>query len=677
MKENKNIDNDNSTLYTEETINPLFSHKIMSQKINKKLDIILSKEIAKRKKIIYELFEEKFGPNFIEKKKGSLNHFELLFGKYFFSQKSNFLLKYFPKLHRKFYHEKKIDLKKLKSKIHMGPMMYLTLRKHLVSNKSSINDKLLYISKNFSTKDEKDLVSDLYFKYKYKRDEDKKNAKIKYHSSTKSLNFGDLSQLNSNENGFKTINNLSKKSSKKVVFNIDLENDTKPKNITYNLDTLNESNNQRKKINIRNKKIIKFKTCLVKEKKPEKTSSKMLTKFASSDNGHNKFNQLYLSNPFYLYNLNVYNRNKIKSKKNVTESSSLTHDNYISPQISLKSKKANIILENSSLKHSNIENNTFFHSKGNTISPEYQTISSFKSLYYNLDKKKKKNKIKFLNDQNHRASKSNNIIINKINLINDSNEIKESEILKSRKKNNEIIKNTQNNKKDSTNFQNSKRIRYSLTEKKTFTKYLKGKTKKFKSRINSEVKLLNNCTNKCNKKLIKLIDGNFILSSKDKQKNRNKNVNFDITKLLLDDKIPKKVFIKYARNNNTIKPIVQKTVKDLTKFDKRNKNLGKNYFIKNINRMPTDLALYFIEELYPTKHIKFELKEYSQKRKEQKILENEYKITQARERAKHNLFKMKQLEYSLSNEKDAYFNSENNKIINIKNSNNIQNNNEK
>ena len=45
-------------------------------------------------------------------------------------------------------------------------MMYLNLRKYLVSNKSLINDKLLYISKNFTTKNDKDIVSNLYFKYK-------------------------------------------------------------------------------------------------------------------------------------------------------------------------------------------------------------------------------------------------------------------------------------------------------------------------------------------------------------------------------------------------------------------------------------------------------------------------------------------------------------------------------
>ena len=153
--ENINLSQDDSFLYNEEEIEPIFYHNIMTQKINKKLDIILSKEITKRKKIIYDLFQNKFGSNFIEKKPESLNNLESLMGKYLFSSKSKFLKKFFPKLYDKFFHRKKIDLEKLKSKINMGSMMYLNLRNHIVSNKSLINDKIFYISKNFTKKNEK------------------------------------------------------------------------------------------------------------------------------------------------------------------------------------------------------------------------------------------------------------------------------------------------------------------------------------------------------------------------------------------------------------------------------------------------------------------------------------------------------------------------------------------
>ena len=180
MEENEemNMNNDDSFLYTEETIDP-FYHNVMNQKINKRVDMVLSNEINKRKKIIYDMFQNNFGHGFIEKRSDSMNIFESLFGKYFFSSKSKFLQKYFPQLYDKLFHnKKKVDLEKLKSKINIGSMMYLTLRNHLVSNKSLISDKLLYISKNFEKKDEKDEVSNLYHKYKSIQ-ENKKNQK--YH----------------------------------------------------------------------------------------------------------------------------------------------------------------------------------------------------------------------------------------------------------------------------------------------------------------------------------------------------------------------------------------------------------------------------------------------------------------------------------------------------------------
>ena len=398
----------------------------------------------------------------------------------------------------------------------------------------------------------------------------------------------------------------------------------------------------------------------------------MLNKHPSYEINHNKYNNFYLSNPFYLYNLNVYNRNKIKKKNNINKKTSVTEDNYITPQDLI----SNIQLKNSSLKQLNNGNDTFFNSYVNSPSPSFKYNTTY-SFNFKADKNKVSN-----NDLDGKSnSKTINII--RINNDNEANENEnENEIIKKEeneknteneieiKKNEKSEKNKENQnenvKKNVIKIRDIKNL-LTLNEKKlSFEKKLRKKSRKFKTRINSEVKILNNCTDKCNKKLIKIIDGNIVLSSKEKQKKKNKNINFDITKLLLDDKIPKKVFKKHARDNNTMKPIIRKTIKDLTKFDKSNKNLGKDYFIKNINNMPTDLALFFIGKLYPTKHIKFELKEYTQKRKELKLIENEFKVKKARERAKFNLFKMKQLEYSLSNEKDAYFNGDKNKNINNK-----------
>ena len=83
MEENSkiNIKNNNSIYTLEETLNPLMFQTIMNQSINKKRDTALSKEIIKRKKIIYDLYQ-KAGLNYLEQKPESLNQFQSLLGKY-------------------------------------------------------------------------------------------------------------------------------------------------------------------------------------------------------------------------------------------------------------------------------------------------------------------------------------------------------------------------------------------------------------------------------------------------------------------------------------------------------------------------------------------------------------------------------------------------------------------
>ena len=82
--------------------------------------------------------------------------------------------------------------------------------------------------------------------------------------------------------------------------------------------------------------------------------------------------------------------------------------------------------------------------------------------------------------------------------------------------------------------------------------------------------------------------------------------------------------------------------------------------------MPTELALHFIGELYQTNHIKFGLKEYERKREEEQSMKDEKILKKLRIKSKDNLFKMKQLEYILLNERDAFFHNENEKINNMK-----------
>lgn len=673
MEENEEMNNDdNSFLYTEETIDP-FYHNIMNQKINKRLDMVLSNEINKRKKIIYDMFQNNFGHGFIEKRSDSMNAFESLFGKYLFSSKSTFLQKYFPHLYDKLFHnKKKVDLEKLKKKIKLGPLMYLSLRKHLVSNKPLISDKLLYISKNFIKKEDKDLVSNLY--HKYKSIQENKQHK-KFHdkiidSLIKKQLSGNMPRVKSNtlllnRKGGKNNNKLNlndKKNIKNAIFNIDLKNKINPRIFSQDSNILKKSKTQKNIIGSKNGKNLNT------EKNFDNLPNKKFENIRTSGENDN-YNNFYLSNPYYLYNSNICKRNNTQYKTSQSESTTINLGNLNSPQISLKNIKQKHITLNPS-------KNPIIHSKNNSISTKYKTISSFK----NIDSNPKMIKnLKFSNEKKNYNSYYHNLN-NDIKKELSDNSLSQSHSESINDKNENDDKKV-NEKKNEIKIESRNEIRknfLTLKQKTSFEKrYLRRKNKKFKNKLNSEVQLLNNYTNKCNNKLIKLIDNNFLISAKEKKKKQNKKINFDITRLLLDDEISKKFFAKFDRTKNTIKPIVNRAVKDLTKFDKRNKDLGRKNFIKNINNMPTDLALFFIEELYraKTSHIKFELKEYKQKRDEIKLLDEQTRIRHCRERAKNNLFKMQKLEYNLLNEKDAYFNGE--FMKEMKTLNNENNNNER
>ncbi len=64
--------------------------------------------------------------------------------------------------------------------------------------------------------------------------------------------------------------------------------------------------------------------------------------------------------------------------------------------------------------------------------------------------------------------------------------------------------------------------------------------------------------------------------------------------------------------------------------------------------MPTELALFFIGEFFKTKHIKFSLKEFTRKREEKKLEDEENNLRKLRLKSKNHLFRLKQFEYMLN-----------------------------
>ena len=134
-----------------------------------KKELKLNREIKKKKYQISNMFNMKFGKNFLNQKPESLKIFEKRLAKYLFDPDSKFLAK-FPKLQRRLRHEKKISEELLKERINMGSMVYFDLNGKNIRRTRNINngkEKMLSISKNFSYTPTKDIIENTYYKVKF------------------------------------------------------------------------------------------------------------------------------------------------------------------------------------------------------------------------------------------------------------------------------------------------------------------------------------------------------------------------------------------------------------------------------------------------------------------------------------------------------------------------------
>ena len=194
---------------------------VMNQKIGKK-KMIISKEIGNRLRVINRLFKEKFGENFFQIKPESLKFFESGLKKYLFSPQSEFLNN-FPKLKSKINKQRKIKEEKLKEKINMGSLLYLSLSsKYTKSTKhTNMNDKLFQLSKNLTTSMSKDMLSNALYKIKYKdKNKERFNKILSYRNKRYKL------QLQHQEKNNKNFNNENNQFPE-IILNSDINEDSK------------------------------------------------------------------------------------------------------------------------------------------------------------------------------------------------------------------------------------------------------------------------------------------------------------------------------------------------------------------------------------------------------------------------------------------------------------------
>ena len=184
---------------------------IMTQKLDKKRNLNISKEIKKRKKIFDHLIYDKFGRHFLKIKSEAYTDFIDKCKTYYFSPDSKFLNN-FPKLKQSLLKEKRVNINynKLLPKINMGSMLYLSEadKKRNRDRNARKTEKLMTLSKNFTTQNTKDVISNEVYKVKFWNKESKNINKIlknKYLNIFKNFILKNINIVNNDE----TNNNIN------------------------------------------------------------------------------------------------------------------------------------------------------------------------------------------------------------------------------------------------------------------------------------------------------------------------------------------------------------------------------------------------------------------------------------------------------------------------------------
>ena len=156
---------------------------------------------------------------------------------------------------------------------------------------------------------------------------------------------------------------------------------------------------------------------------------------------------------------------------------------------------------------------------------------------------------------------------------------------------------------------------------------------------------------KNNNRLVKLIDRNFHITKKsNSEKEIQKEEEFKLIKIMFDNKNTYKVIRKYKKPDTKIKPILKMSQNDENKINDK-KNLLKKFFFEHYKSMEDNMALSFVGELFNTKYIKFQLKEFRDKRREIKKKMDEEKLEKIKRKIVVNNIKIRKMKFSLENKK--------------------------
>ena len=418
-----------------------------------------------------------------------------------------------------------------------------------------------------------------------------KEKHINYNDLRQQINCGSLLYLSLSGNGTKLNKNINEKFFQiSKNYSTSISKDTISNHI-YNVKFL-------KKNTERINKILSFKGQNIKE-----------IESTNNDNNNNLIK-------------NIENKNDIIKKK---KSRNLSNDNFSQSKYTINNIPYNIY------------DKIFNRNKNESLSSnnKYYTYNNFPSIDNYKTILKKNIKLDKYSSDSFKKNNSRNINSNLIKIEGMTSTMSNL-----------------NNDNSSKTFKPYSTISY--FNKKNKCNNIFKQTKNFQNDFNKYVQNLNNQTTNCNKKLIRLINGNI----KKKFKN-NKEENQEVINLksILIDKNNKKKKRK-INNIKQIKGLIKKAKLDIegeATIDKiKKKELKK--FGHYLNEMNNEFALYKVTELFTKAQLKKQgtnfFQEELERLKKKKI--REIKVFRSRKNAKNNYLKMIQMKNDLTLIKDKF-----------------------
>jgi len=551
----------------------LFKNFLMNKQDAKK-ELKLSKEITKKKYQISHMFNIKFGKNFLNQKPESLKIFEKRLAKYLFDPDSKFLAK-FPKLQRKLRHEKKISEEILKSRIDIGSMVFFDLRgknRRKTRNINNGKEKILTISKNFTSSPIKDIVGNTYYKTKFW---DKNSKRLKSYFKNKLAKYRNNYIEEENENDEKH-------------FNIDNEENNSIKALV-----IKDYNTQREKSNLKLNTISNINNS-------GSNNSHVNTNIKSNTLSNN-------SNINSINKHNIYLKNNMGMDKN--KSVVFNYLDKMDPSsLDIKiNESISFGLKDSKRKRSSINK----YSENNTDNDKYITSYNMDfrklddlipklTIYNNLSRNQNNNSNYFTKSNTNTATNRNNIYnISNIKANNKNLLFTITNFNKKKNINKNILKNFKEFKINSSHKYSP---RYYLQKSEDA---LKKKNIKYKNNLNNQIIKLNKYTNKCNTELIKLIDGNNDDNYKERKKEIINKTKLDIKEILVGktnnssknkNEIPQ--IKNKAKEKDTIRNLIKIAIYDMgDNFGKLEPKKKEKVLKKKIHYISDEQALEMIEDM--------------------------------------------------------------------------------